>query len=73
MDTKGLIYQNRGDHLTIYKQKYAREENFTGKEVKKLIDVIKIIKPTALIGLSESPNSFDDEVYITHIDILNSF
>ncbi len=49
----------RGGTLQDFKKPFARSD--ATSELKTLLEVIDAIKPTALIGLSGTPKSFDDE------------
>jgi malate dehydrogenase (oxaloacetate-decarboxylating)(NADP+) len=58
VDSKGLVTSGRGDTLAEHKVPYAREEAF----LETLLDVIKQVKPTALLGLSMQSGAFNEEV-----------
>ncbi len=58
VDSKGLVVKNRGDHLAEHKLPYAHEHPF----VPTLAEAVKILKPTALIGVSGTPGTFTREV-----------
>ncbi|KAJ3075660.1 hypothetical protein HK102_005553, partial [Quaeritorhiza haematococci] len=72
VDTKGLVYFNRtADNsrpLPPHKQLFARSDvsetnlsqNFNG--AKDLVDIIRYVKPTALIGLASQRGAFKKEV-----------
>jgi len=60
LDSKGLIYAGRAN-LTDEKEKYAHE-NPPSLEDKTLLAAVRAIKPTALIGVSTIPNSFDTAI-----------
>lgn len=60
VDTKGLVTEDRGDKLAAHKVFFARKAG--GPQFKSLIDVIRSIKPTALIGLAATANLFDETV-----------
>lgn len=60
VDTKGLVTEDRGDKLAAHKIFFARRAG--GKQIRNLIDVIKEVKPTALIGLAATANLFDEPV-----------
>lgn len=72
VDSKGLIYQSRFDakKLAHHKIPFAhdvknllKENNINDhEEVKKLIDIIKVVKPTVLIGVAAIPKQFTEEV-----------
>lgn len=61
VDSKGLVTKDRGDKLPEHKIFFARQDN-EGKQIKELIDVIEYVKPTALMGLSTVPDTFDQKV-----------
>jgi malic enzyme len=67
VDSKGLVTSTRGDTLQSHKVKYARKE---GVEYRTLIEIVKGIRPTALIGLAGTPGAFDPEV-ITEMGKMN--
>lgn len=59
IDSKGLVVKDRpSGGITEHKLQFAREE----KPVEKLLDVIKIAKPTVLIGASAVGGAFDEEI-----------
>eukprot|EP01114_Cavostelium_apophysatum_P013495 TRINITY_DN3281_c0_g1_i2.p1 TRINITY_DN3281_c0_g1~~TRINITY_DN3281_c0_g1_i2.p1 ORF type:complete len:559 (-),score=151.85 TRINITY_DN3281_c0_g1_i2:33-1709(-) len=60
VDSKGLVTKNRGDTLASFKVPYARDDFDT--QYTNLLDVIKAVKPTGLIGLSGMPQSFTEEI-----------
>lgn len=60
IDSKGLVTTHRGDQLADFKLPYARQD--IKENVKGLEDIVKLVKPTALIGLSGQPNAFTHEV-----------
>eukprot|EP01132_Coremiostelium_polycephalum_P000887 gene887-1110_t len=60
VDSKGLITTTRGDTLTEQKKAYAR--NDYNHQLKNLLEVVKDVKPTALIGLSGIGQSFTEEI-----------
>jgi len=59
-DTQGLLTSNR-DKIADHKQRFARDippiDNF--------LEAVKILKPTAILGLSGQPGSFPKEVIET--------
>eukprot|EP01087_Luapelamoeba_hula_P010988 TRINITY_DN2946_c0_g1_i2.p1 TRINITY_DN2946_c0_g1~~TRINITY_DN2946_c0_g1_i2.p1 ORF type:complete len:438 (+),score=101.36 TRINITY_DN2946_c0_g1_i2:577-1890(+) len=63
VDSKGLITEDRGDsHLEDHKKPFARKDN-EGKQHKDLLETVKNIKPTALMGLvGAKGGEFTDEV-----------
>lgn len=60
VDTKGLVTADRGDKLASHKTFFARQPG--GPQIKTLIEVIRHVKPTALIGLAATANLFDESV-----------
>lgn len=61
VDTKGLITTSRGDKLAEHKVGMARTDDTPN--MKSLVDIIRHVKPTALIGLAGSgPAFFQAEV-----------
>ncbi|KAK0550374.1 hypothetical protein OC845_002694 [Tilletia horrida] len=61
VDSKGLVTKDRGDKLPAHKVYFARDDN-EGKQYKALLDVVEYVKPTALIGLSTVPDTFDEPI-----------
>jgi hypothetical protein len=57
MDSKGLVVASRTD-LVHHKLPFAHDTTFTPS----LIEAVRMLKPTALIGVSAVPNTFDEEV-----------
>lgn len=58
LDSKGLIVSSRKDSLQPFKKRYAHEH----EPVKDLLDAVKVIKPTALIGSAGVGQSFTKKV-----------
>ncbi|EEF48184.1 malic enzyme, putative [Ricinus communis] len=58
VDSKGLIVSSRKDSLQHFKQPWAHEH----EPVKNLLDAVKAIKPTVLIGSSGVGRTFTKEV-----------
>jgi malate dehydrogenase (oxaloacetate-decarboxylating)(NADP+) len=58
IDSHGLVTHTRDDKLAPHKLPYARKEKF----IKELIDIVKAVKPTILVGVSKQPGSFNEEV-----------
>lgn len=58
VDSKGLIVRSRVDSLQQFKRPWAHEH----EPVKELLDAIKTIKPTVLIGSSGAGKTFTKEV-----------
>ena len=61
VDSKGLVTTSRGDTLAEHKVPYAREEAY----LETLLDVVKQVKPTVLLGLSMQSGAFTEEVVKT--------
>lgn len=60
VDSKGLITADRKG-LQDHKKFFARTD-YHGPPLTSLIDIIKFVQPTALMGLSTIPNAFTQEV-----------
>jgi malate dehydrogenase (oxaloacetate-decarboxylating)(NADP+) len=58
VDSKGLLVKNRGDVLPEHKLPYAQDHAF----VPTLTEAVKVLKPTALIGVSGTPATFTREI-----------
>ena len=58
VDSKGLVTQSRIDELAVHKIPYAQNGEF----VSSLQQVVRQVKPTALIGVSQQAGSFTEEV-----------
>ena len=58
IDSKGLVTTTRGDKLAEHKVAYARNE----KSQKTLLEVVRSIKPTVLIGVSKQTGAFNEQV-----------
>ncbi|XP_022997848.1 NADP-dependent malic enzyme-like [Cucurbita maxima] len=65
VDSKGLIVSSRKDTLQHFKKPWAHEH----KPIRKLIDAVKEIKPTVLIGTSGVGRTFTKEVVETMASI----
>ncbi|MCI4390468.1 hypothetical protein PGIGA_G00122980 [Pangasianodon gigas] len=57
VDSKGLIVKGR-DHLTPEKQRFAHEHT----QMKSLEDVVKELKPTAIIGVAAIAGAFTESI-----------
>jgi malate dehydrogenase (oxaloacetate-decarboxylating) len=55
-DSKGLIYDGRGDELPEQKAEFSKVGNFSGRV--SLLDLIKKVKPNILIGTSGRAGEF---------------
>jgi malate dehydrogenase (oxaloacetate-decarboxylating) len=60
VDTKGLVTTTRGDKLQEHKIPFARKD--APHEISDLFEVIKYVKPTALIGLAAAGPVFTKEM-----------
>jgi len=60
VDSQGLVYDARGK-LPAHKRFFSRRD-YDGPPMKNLVDVIKYVKPTALMGLSTIKGAFHREV-----------
>jgi malate dehydrogenase (oxaloacetate-decarboxylating)(NADP+) len=58
VDSQGLVTTTRGGNLAEFKKPFARTDS--PKEMKTLLEIIQSVKPTALVGLSGTPKSFDE-------------
>ena len=63
VDSRGLVCRSRED-LKSHKLKYAHDHQF----VQSFQDVVELIKPTGIIGVSGQPGKFDQKV----IEIMSS-
>ncbi|MDS0524660.1 NAD-dependent malic enzyme [Clostridium sp. SHJSY1] len=61
VDRYGLVTNNMDD-LTDGQKKYACEKNEFEGPLKDLIDIVKAVKPTVIIGTSGVPGAFTEEV-----------
>jgi len=61
VDSKGLVVKSRGSELAEHKQPYAHEHPF----IATLAEAVKILRPTALIGVSGMPATFTQEIVET--------
>uniref|UniRef100_A0A672HR93 Malic enzyme n=1 Tax=Salarias fasciatus TaxID=181472 RepID=A0A672HR93_SALFA len=57
VDSKGLIVKGR-DHLTHEKERFAHEH----AQMKKLEDVVRELKPTAIIGVAAVAGAFTEQI-----------
>lgn len=57
VDSKGLIVKGR-DHLTHEKERFAHEH----PQMNRLEDVVREIKPTAIIGVAAVPGAFSEQI-----------
>ncbi|KAK3180963.1 hypothetical protein K4F52_007777 [Lecanicillium sp. MT-2017a] len=59
VDTKGLVTEDRGDHLAEHKKYFARSDN-KGQQYRTLEDVIAYVQPSALVGLAATFGVFTE-------------
>ncbi|NNC77689.1 MAG: NAD-dependent malic enzyme [Woeseiaceae bacterium] len=57
VDSKGLLVAGR-DNIAAHKQPYAHEHEY----IAGLADAVKVLQPTALLGLSGQPSTFTQEI-----------
>ena len=57
VDTKGLLVSRR-DNIPDHKKPYAHDH----EHVSNLLDAVKAVRPTAILGLSGQPQSFTQEI-----------
>ena len=57
VDSRGLLCAGR-DNIAAHKEPYAHEHEY----IDNLLDTVKALKPTALLGLSGQPQSFTKDV-----------
>ncbi|EKM77361.1 hypothetical protein AGABI1DRAFT_115281 [Agaricus bisporus var. burnettii JB137-S8] len=67
VDSQGLVYNARG-RLAEHKKYFARDD-YSGPPMTNLVDIIKYVKPTALLGLSTISGAFTSEVIQTMASI----
>ncbi|KAL9647365.1 hypothetical protein ABK040_011729 [Willaertia magna] len=62
VDSKGLVTESRADFSSMpqHKVKYARKD--ITEDIRDLLDVVKKVKPTCLIGLSGQGGAFTKEI-----------
>lgn len=63
-DTKGLVTKKR-PRLETFKEKYAKDSS----DITNLLECVKKIKPTAIVGVSTQPNLFTKEIIETMAEI----
>jgi malate dehydrogenase (oxaloacetate-decarboxylating)(NADP+) len=61
VDSKGLLVKDRGDVLAPHKQPFAHDHPF----IATLAEAVKVLKPTALFGVSGSTAAFTQEIVAT--------
>ncbi|KIJ25489.1 hypothetical protein M422DRAFT_50891 [Sphaerobolus stellatus SS14] len=62
-DSQGLVYDARGP-MAEHKKAFSRKD-YSGPPIKNLVDIIKYVMPTALLGLSTTRGAFNQEVIET--------
>lgn len=60
LDSKGLVVKGVREPLASHKVPYARTD--VTESESSLLEVIRTVKPTALVGLSKSAGAFTDEI-----------
>ena len=82
MDSKGVVYKQRGDELPHHKQQVAREDGPDIPHTKELKDVVAHVKPHALIGLTgrgpaftevHSPDTYSPSLLMKALDLFICF
>ena len=58
VDSKGLVVQSRHAQLAHHKMPFAHDHEKVGS----LLEAVKILKPTCLVGLSTCPGTFNEEI-----------
>jgi malate dehydrogenase (oxaloacetate-decarboxylating)(NADP+) len=61
-DTKGLITAGRGDAATMQHHKKPYAHDYQPAVVGDLLEAVKLLKPSALIGVSTNPDCFTEEI-----------
>lgn len=61
LDSRGLITKDRGDKLAAHKVYFSRDDN-DGKQYKTLEEVVDLVKPTILMGLSTIGGVFTPQI-----------
>jgi len=61
VDSKGLVTNDRGDHLAEHKLFFSRDDN-NGEQFPTLEAIIDYVKPTALMGLCTTGGVFNETV-----------
>ena len=64
VDSKGLLMAGR-DNIAVHKEPYAHEHEY----IASFEDAVKVLKPTAILGLSGQPNTFTKGVVEAMADI----
>ncbi|EEC14653.1 NADP-dependent malic enzyme, putative, partial [Ixodes scapularis] len=58
LDSRGLIVKPNGDSTQSHKEKFAKD----AKHMNNLLEIVKFVKPTVLIGASAQSNAFNKEI-----------
>ncbi|KAL9130325.1 MAG: hypothetical protein Q9217_001464 [Psora testacea] len=61
VDSKGLVTNDRGDKLADHKIYFSRDDN-KGKQYNSLEQVVDVVKPTILMGLSTIGGAFNPQI-----------
>ena len=61
-DTKGLITAGRGDAATMQHHKKPYAHDFQPAVVSDLLECVKLLKPSALIGVSTNSDCFTEDI-----------
>lgn len=62
VDSRGLVTDQRGDTIEHHKLPFTRKDFPKDQQKKTLLDVVKAIQPTCLIGLSSQGGAFTEEI-----------
>eukprot|EP00294_Goniomonas_avonlea_P016017 CAMPEP_0114548656 /NCGR_PEP_ID=MMETSP0114-20121206/5100_1 /TAXON_ID=31324 /ORGANISM="Goniomonas sp, Strain m" /LENGTH=564 /DNA_ID=CAMNT_0001733265 /DNA_START=37 /DNA_END=1731 /DNA_ORIENTATION=+ len=65
IDTKGLVVKNRGDNLAHHKLDFAHDH----PKCANLLEAVKALKPTGIIGVSTQPQTFTQEI----VELMGSY
>jgi len=61
VDSKGLVANDRGDHLAEHKLFFSRDDN-NGQQFASLEEVVDYVKPTTLVGLCTTGGVFTESI-----------
>lgn len=61
-DTKGLITAGRGDISSMQHHKLPFAHEYQPAVVSSLLEAVRLLKPSALIGVSTNPDCFTEEI-----------
>jgi len=62
VDSRGLVTDTRGDKLEKHKESFSRKDFKKDQQLKTLFEVVKVVKPTTIIGLSGQGGAFSEEL-----------